>query len=649
LDSTSRLLVFEAIKQWRRNRTTIVITHDLSQISPDDFIYLLKDGHLAEQGFRADLEADPHGEFTKISESQNLTGGFVPQQPAYLVDDEERDEWVEEVERDREEMNAVERKHFSAFAGNPTLPAPSGHMWLDSAEPASRGPSRLEHSRGPSRLGHVGSEHGHSQQEHVIRPRRRSLVLQIPDAETIAQRREQAWRRSSLQHTPTTATGSFASREEDEAVIEDDDEFEEEKDTMQRTAINAQRRRVKSDRRRWDTTPVAEDMSSPKGQHRRLKRSKSALRASGGPKPAVPRPYLPDLAAPAPKDKIEIASPTAENKPHLPFFKLLRLYWPTVPNKFVFVLGLFFAVLAGICTPIFGFFLSQLVLAITTTQDAGAHDESRVNEYGVLVLCLAIGSGLTFGIKYFLIEYVGHKWMMTVREKGFEKIVMQDKKWFDLPNNAPSQLLHLLIRDPDDAKSFLTSVLPQLIVVLSMLGTGIIWALIRGWQLTLVAFGLIPVFLGLSTIQNRLSGQYESRNKQRREAVNRKYYDAIANVRAIRAMSFERVFKEQFERALESAMKSGVDGGFVDGMAFGIANSIIYLAQGALPVSFADKMELISFFFLFFFFFPTGLIYFVGAVFIVQGIYTFLQMLEVLNLIAFSLVIAVQGLYFSEL
>jgi ATP-binding cassette subfamily B (MDR/TAP) protein 1 len=47
--------------------------------------------------------------------------------------------------------------------------------------------------------------------------------------------------------------------------------------------------------------------------------------------------------------------------------------------------------------------------------------------------------------------------------------------------------------------------------------------------------------------------------------------------------------------------------------------------------------------------FPLGLIYYVGAVFIVQGIYSFLQMIEVLNLVAFSLAIAAQTLYFSAL
>lgn len=56
LDAVSRVLVFEAIKKWRRSKTTVVITHDLSQISSDDFVYVLRSGEVVEQGYRVDLE-----------------------------------------------------------------------------------------------------------------------------------------------------------------------------------------------------------------------------------------------------------------------------------------------------------------------------------------------------------------------------------------------------------------------------------------------------------------------------------------------------------------------------------------------------------------------------------------------------------------
>jgi ATP-binding cassette, subfamily B (MDR/TAP), member 1 len=76
LDATSRVLVFEAIKRHRRNRTTIVFNHDVSQNEHDDFLYVLKHGRVVEQGFRHDLEADPFSTLRDIADAQGALGGF---------------------------------------------------------------------------------------------------------------------------------------------------------------------------------------------------------------------------------------------------------------------------------------------------------------------------------------------------------------------------------------------------------------------------------------------------------------------------------------------------------------------------------------------------------------------------------------------
>jgi ATP-binding cassette subfamily B (MDR/TAP) protein 1 len=70
LDATSRLLVFEAIRRWRKNKTTVVITHDLSQIGKEDFVYALKNGQVIEQGYRADLDTVNGGEWRSLIDLQ---------------------------------------------------------------------------------------------------------------------------------------------------------------------------------------------------------------------------------------------------------------------------------------------------------------------------------------------------------------------------------------------------------------------------------------------------------------------------------------------------------------------------------------------------------------------------------------------------
>ena len=111
MDATSRILVFEALKRWRRNKITIVITHNLSQIESGDFVYVLKDGRVVEQGFRCDLESvleeeDGRGEFRKMMKQleQSQTGGFLPEKDVAVVATVD----VEDVLKQQEEEEEVE-------------------------------------------------------------------------------------------------------------------------------------------------------------------------------------------------------------------------------------------------------------------------------------------------------------------------------------------------------------------------------------------------------------------------------------------------------------------------------------------------------------------------------------------------------------
>ncbi|PGH10273.1 ATP-binding cassette, subfamily B (MDR/TAP), member 1 [Blastomyces parvus] len=56
LDFTSRSTVMDAIRAWRKGKTTIVITHDMSQINDQDFMYVLHQGQVVRKGYKQALE-----------------------------------------------------------------------------------------------------------------------------------------------------------------------------------------------------------------------------------------------------------------------------------------------------------------------------------------------------------------------------------------------------------------------------------------------------------------------------------------------------------------------------------------------------------------------------------------------------------------
>ncbi|QID86258.1 ATP-binding cassette alpha-factor transporter ste6 [Saccharomyces pastorianus] len=65
LDIVHRDLLMKAIRHWRKGKTTIILTHDLSQIESDDHLYVMQEGRVIESGIQSELLADSATTFSK--------------------------------------------------------------------------------------------------------------------------------------------------------------------------------------------------------------------------------------------------------------------------------------------------------------------------------------------------------------------------------------------------------------------------------------------------------------------------------------------------------------------------------------------------------------------------------------------------------
>ncbi|EXJ65413.1 hypothetical protein A1O7_01754 [Cladophialophora yegresii CBS 114405] len=81
LDNTSKINFMQSIREWRRGRTTIIITHDLSQIREEDFVYVLKGGRVVQEGRRKSLVNFPTGP----TDRKFGSAGIETQRPAGVV------------------------------------------------------------------------------------------------------------------------------------------------------------------------------------------------------------------------------------------------------------------------------------------------------------------------------------------------------------------------------------------------------------------------------------------------------------------------------------------------------------------------------------------------------------------------------------
>ena len=470
----SRVLVFEAIKRWRAHRTTIVITHDLSQIASQDFVYVLRHGQVVEQGFRYDLET-AHGEFRAMLDVQNAAGGVAPP-------DSPTAECVEAIlakaDESEEEKPDPPLQQFSlqhqSLARPALRPVTLGNWMFEAIATLTRTKDSLRVSHLP-----VVSEKVPSQP----RPRRRSSIHIDSLPQTPRTAHTVASRRLSLQFTPTSPT--FTARSI--SLVEDDDTIEAEKLVLKRSASSATMKRRAMEARpraRWDEKKLG---------------------------------ILTDVKVQGSELKTE-TEPSANQQS---FWSLVRDVYPTVPHKPMLLFGICVCLLSGTMTPLFSFLLSRLMFEVSI----GASHVTIINIFGGIVLGMAALDGFFMGLKYFLMETAGARWVQRIRTIAFSKVLAQDKKWFDRSENGSTRLVQTLIKDGDDARSLIAVVLGQSCVVVAMVGTGLIWALIRGWQLTLVGFAIAPVFAVTMAIQTSLVAKCEGRNKRAREDVAKGYYD----------------------------------------------------------------------------------------------------------------------------
>ncbi|KAF8998960.1 hypothetical protein BDQ17DRAFT_1328556 [Cyathus striatus] len=120
-------------------KTTIVITHDLSQIDKGDFMYVMKSGHIIKYGYCRDLEAassfsslalslslnldQDKSKFKKMLTSQQHTSDFVPRE----VGEDVLINWEGESKGNSEDEETVPSKLKTRTSPFVILPLATGY------------------------------------------------------------------------------------------------------------------------------------------------------------------------------------------------------------------------------------------------------------------------------------------------------------------------------------------------------------------------------------------------------------------------------------------------------------------------------------------------------------------------------------------
>jgi ATP-binding cassette subfamily B (MDR/TAP) protein 1 len=142
----------------------------------------------------------------------------------------------------------------------------------------------------------------------------------------------------------------------------------------------------------------------------------------------------------------------------------------------------------------------------------------------IYIIVIAIVDGILAFLRIFIMEKSSTMWLESMRSVAFEKIVLQDQEWFDRSENSPPNLISRLIKDGADCKDLIGQILADILTVVTLIAITFVWALVIGWELTLVGLSLAPIFFFIVGGCGKVSSRFEQLNKNLREQVANQFH-----------------------------------------------------------------------------------------------------------------------------
>jgi len=529
LDQISKSLVMEAIREWRLGKTTIVITHDISEIKEKDYVYVLDRGKVVQEGYCQQLLEDKKGAFASFA-SLNLNDDKDPfsDEAAILhsrdsmtlpscgqsiadssIADGSDDSWL------RTSYHGSRLHHISQLFGLNDECARKGHM----------------NNRGLSRSIEMGSIYANK------------LGVWEP-GEILSISRPFATRISKLPPALPSQREVRPPYHSSRGIL-DDESFDLEMLDMRGKGTIKSRSQMSRLRRR--------DQSS-------------------------------DHIGPASNIVTYLTRKRVSHQDHIPTYHLpsnhqrnatlsqtLGTVWPTLVlrDRFTLVLGFVSAFISATATPAFSYVLARLL----GTFSLASGQTGAAETWALAILAIAVADGISSYYMHYFLEYCGQTWVDTLRVEAFKRILAQPKVWFDKPKNNPGRLNEYLDRNAEEMRNIVGRFAGYVFLSGSMMSIAIVWAFIVCWKLTLVGLASGPCMYAFTRAFEAVSGKWEKRLNEISDVTGDIFSETFSNIKVVRALTLESYFKQKHTQATTKAYNIGMRRAACTGFFFGMSDS----------------------------------------------------------------------------
>ncbi|KAL5353075.1 ATP-dependent permease [Pseudogymnoascus australis] len=529
LDHVNKTLVMDAIREWRKDKTTIIITHDSSQIQDMDFVYVIDHGKVVEEGYRHSLAQNSIGLFASLAE--------VKSDKKYM----------------EEKLGQVLSSHQNRGSAQPHgNTAMFNNARVTSAYPYANDPFRegiSENLEPMTKLQRFSAfmayNPGSSQQDHH-QNQRTSLSMATVLAKTIPTDNTPdnriSWPLRSQEPLPNSPEPSYKRSHHrlsryppknfsyNGLAAHNQEEMVNQAKTIEGDGLKA---------RNADSDLNMEYINLVRGSsvHVSAEKNKMDSRQAG---PA-------SLKA------------------------IMGTVWPSITRRerLVLILGFFSAFIYAACTPVFSYVLAKLYNTFYETHNQEA--ESR--KWALTLLLIAVVDGSSSYTFYYSLDRCAKAWVDSLREEALTRILDQPRSWFDEAENSPSILNESLDRTGEEMRNLLGRFAGYTFTAACMIIIGVIWAFIMCWKLTAVSLANVPIIYAITRAFEAVSGNLERKSDAKSSAIGEVFAETFSNIRVVRALTLESHFQRKNSGAVQEAFRIGLRRGTFCGLFYGLSQS----------------------------------------------------------------------------
>jgi ATP-binding cassette subfamily B (MDR/TAP) protein 1 len=517
LDQTSRMEVVAAIREWRQGRTTIIITHDISQILDDDYVYVLESGMVVQEGYCRVLAEKAHGTFSTFRSASQMVDGkpaeprrnSEPASPTYTessIDENEfpqRWGYISKIFGMHEAISNDVSKSMS-IQGNNRMSLGVASIQANSL-----------------RADNIWSSPVISEPE-FFSPH----IMRTPLIPFMSPR--------SPPPKPSPDLRPLPLRREGLALI--------------MAATNMSESVTTAGHPRSKPPPIDTTMSHPgalitKAQlTARLKREREPTR----------------------RRKIKPASLT----------KIFGTIWPTLTrmDRLILLFGFLAALVLAAATPAFAIVFAELLNVFYAKENQAA----QARKWALSLLAIAVIDGVAAFCTHYALEYSGQAWVNSLRVEAMKRILNQPKSWFDSEKNSPSRLNECLDRNAEEMRNLIGRFAGLVFTAFWMLAISIVWSFTISWKLTLVALACAPVMYAITRTFHFTSNKWEDKCNKSSDATGSIFTETFSNIRVVRAFTLESHFNHKHDKVAADTYKIGLCRAAYAGLLFGLTDSVSF-------------------------------------------------------------------------